>query len=177
MNLLERATAIGVEGFMHCDELEKLTDLACNKDVLEIGSFKGLSAWAMASVAKSIMCVDTWKSNSAGQIQTDSFTTRGDFKKATARFRNVNDFVGTSENAAISLSDGSYDLIFLDAMHTYEDVKEDIKRWYPRLRNGGTFVWHDYSHPHFEGVKQAVDEFLGRPVEGQVGTLAWVTKQ
>src|SRR6186713_1466154 len=47
VNMLELAARIGVEGFLHCEELNKLIELAVNRDVLEVGSFRGLSAWGM----------------------------------------------------------------------------------------------------------------------------------
>lgn len=176
MNLLERATAIGVEGFLHCEELEKLVDLACGKDVLEIGSFKGLSAWGMAAVAKRVTCVDTFCANSAGQQQMSAVTTRDDFEWAVRRFNNVFPLQSSSEMAANSVGAfNQFEMIFLDAMHTYEDVKADITRWLPKLTNGGLFVFHDYGHRDFPGVKQAVDERFG-PLPNVLVTLGWLTK-
>lgn len=176
MNLLERATAIGVKGFLHSSELEQLCDLACGKDVLEVGSFCGLSAWGMALTAKSLWCVDTFSANSAGQQQMRNLTTLDDFLQATGRYKNVSHFVGTSEQAAtVPFIPSEFDMIFLDAMHTYEDVKADIERWYPRLREGGTFAAHDYGHGDFPGVKQAIDEWFG-PLQNTVVTLGWVSK-
>lgn len=178
MNLLEVATKIGVEGFLHPDEFEKLVELAINRDVLEIGSFKGLSAWGMAIVAKSLCCVDTFKANSAGQHQMETYQTLKDFQSAIERFSNVGYIVGSSEQAAGTMDKlSTFDLIFLDAMHTYEDVKADIARWWPRVRPGGLMVFHDYRHKDFPGVAQAVDEcFEEIPVENTVGTLAWITR-
>lgn len=175
MNALERATAIGVEGFLHCSELEALMNLASGQDVLEIGSFKGLSAWGMASVARTLRCVDTFRANSAGQEQMQQMTTFTEFKMATSRYSNVSEFIGTSEAAAQFLHD-DYDFIFLDAMHTYGDVKADIERWWPRVREGGTMAFHDYGHEHFPGVKQAVDERFG-VLPNVVVTLGWIHKQ
>ena len=180
MNLLERAASIGVEGFMHPNELEKLAELATGNDVLEIGSFKGLSTWAMALVAKSVMSVDTHKANSAGQFQVNEHTTLEDFRRAISGLNNVAYYVGSSEdahrNGLVSPHCTEWNMIFLDAMHTYEDVKADIERWYPVLKQGGLMVFHDYDHPHFPGVKQAVDERLG-VLNNTVGTLAWLIKQ
>lgn len=175
MNLLETCTKIGVEGFMHPHELEKLAELAVNRDVLEVGSFKGLSAFCMAIGAKSVYCVDSFRANSAGQQQMEEFTTYGDFLAAVKRFNNVEHFVGTSETAAKTMPAGTFGMIFLDAMHTYEDVKADICRWWPRLRPGGLMVFHDYAHKDFPGVKQAVDEIFG-PQEDTIGTLMWIRK-
>lgn len=176
MNLLETATKIGVEGFLHPDEFEKLVELAVNREVLEIGSFKGLSAWGMAIVAKSVCCVDTFKANSAGQQQMKELTTYQDFTNATWRFTNVARFVGTSEEAWPFVP-GDFDMIFLDAMHTRIDVQEDIRRWWPRLRIGGVFVMHDYRHSDFPGVEQAADEAFGPAPDGTtIGTLRWIHK-
>lgn len=174
---IERAAAAGVSGFLHPNEAAKLVELATGRDVLEVGSFKGLSAWCMAHTAKSVTCVDTFKANDAGQIQMEDLTTYQAFRRAIDGFPNVSFFVGTSEEAAGRASGSKADLIFLDAMHTYEDVRADIARWWPRLRSGGVLALHDYGHDHFPGVKQAVDERFGPAQEGEtVVTLRWVVK-
>lgn len=172
MNLLETAAKIGVEGFLHPEELEKLAELATNRRVLEIGAFKGLSAWGMAITAKALTSVDTFRANSAGQTQMPHETTFEDYVHAVARFRNAGWHVGTSEEAARIIKD-KFDLIFLDAMHTYEDVKADIERWLPKLDTGGIFAFHDYGHADFPGVKQAVDERFGE-LPNRVITLGWL---
>lgn len=175
MNALERATAIGVEGFLHCEELEKLIDLACNQDALEVGSFRGLSAWGMASVARSLRCVDTFRAATDGQRQTSQMTTFADYNRAISRYSNVSYFIGTSEDAAKLLHD-DYGFIFLDAMHTYEDVKADMERWWPRVLPGGVMAFHDYHHDNYPGVAQAVEEKFG-PLPNRVVTLGWLTKE
>jgi len=62
----------------------------------------------------------------------------------------------TSVVAAKQIPDGLLDFVFIDALHTYEAVREDIHTWYPKVRSGGLFAGHDWSWP---GVKQAVTEF------------------
>lgn len=175
MNALERATAIGVFGFLHCAELEQLIDLACGKDVLEIGAFQGLSAWGMASTARSLRSIDTFRAATNGQRQTDQMTTFGDYNRAIGRYKNVSYFIGTSEDAARLLHD-DYDFIFLDAMHDYENVKADIDRWWPFVREGGTMAFHDYYHDNYPGVAQAVNERFGE-LPNRVVTLGWIYKQ
>ncbi len=178
MDLLTTASRIGVEGFLHPEELEKLSELATNREVLEVGSFRGLSAWGMAITAKSVLCVDTFEAATDGQRQTGGVTTLADFVRATARFANVSHIRSTSQAAAdLPETQRQFGMIFIDAMHTYEDVKGDIQRWYPRLESGGVFVMHDYGHEHFPGVKQAADELLG-PVArfNTVISLMWLYK-
>lgn len=177
MNLLETASAIDVQGFLHPEELEKLVELARNKEVLEIGAFRGLSAWGMAIVATRVTSIDTFKANSAGQTQMEALTTLVDYQEATKRFANVEFVIGTSEQLAglMRFTTTAFDMIFLDAMHTYEDVKADIHRWWPRIRQNGLMVFHDYGHDDFPGVKKAVDEIFGE-LPNRVITLGWLTK-
>lgn len=62
----------------------------------------------------------------------------------------------TSVVAAPQIEDGLLDFVFIDALHTYEAVKEDILTWYPKVRSGGLFAGHDWRWP---GVNKAVTEF------------------
>lgn len=51
------------------------------------------------------------------------------------------------------------DCIFIDADHSYEGVRADLRAYWPLLRRRGLFCGHDYDHRRFKGVKKAVDEF------------------
>jgi len=64
----------------------------------------------------------------------------------------------TSLHASELHEDASLDFVFIDASHKYEDVVNDLKAWYPKVKKGGVFAGHDY--PIWEGVKKAVDEFF-----------------
>jgi hypothetical protein len=66
-----------------------------------------------------------------------------------------------SSEKAIDLIPGSFEMVFIDAMHTYEAVRDDILRWWPRVKQGGVLCLHDYAHADFPGVKQATDEVFG----------------
>ena len=176
--ILTHAKLAGVDGFMESWELEQLMILAAGRDVLEIGSFTGLSAWGMATVAKSVRCIDTFKANTAGQHQLETVQTLDAFLKATARFKNIAGVhVGSSEEVHRlgGLVGMTFGLVFIDAMHTKDDVLADIKRWMPSVRfPDGVIAFHDYGHDHFPGVKQAVDEAMNGFAIHHVGTLAWV---
>ena len=176
MNILKTLNAIGVTCFMEEEEIEKLVELAINKEVLEIGSFMGGSACAMCIVAKSVFCVDTFRATDNGQTQMENCTTYGAFLDAVARFENVEEMIATSAGAAKLMNpDRAFDMIFLDAMHTKEEVRADILRWVPRLRDDGILAVHDYGHQNYPGVKQAVDELFG-PQQDTVRTLMWMRR-
>lgn len=176
MNLIALGESIGVHGFLHNDEAIRLVELAAGKDTLEIGSFRGLSAWLFGFTAKSVTCVDTFKANSAGQQQMAGLTTLDDYNRSIARYNHVTPTIATSEQAAKTIV-GPFDLIFLDAMHDYANVRDDIQRWWPKLKSGGVMAFHDFNHDAFPGVAQAVNEIFGPAPEGTtIVTLRWVTK-
>lgn len=54
----------------------------------------------------------------------------------------------------------SYDLIFLDADHTYGAVKHDAEILLPLLASDGMFVWHDYANWGRFSKKNGVPEYL-----------------
>jgi predicted O-methyltransferase YrrM len=69
------------------------------------------------------------------------------------------------------LARASFDFVFIDAGHGYEDVSSDAEAWWPLVRPGGLFCGHDY-HGRFESVDRAVDNFAKKvnlPVVGHKG--------
>ncbi len=67
----------------------------------------------------------------------------------------------TTEKAAKHVRDGSLDFVFIDADHTYEGVKADIKDWSPKVRDGGAVIGHDWNWPT---VRQAVEESISTEI-------------
>ena len=71
-----------------------------------------------------------------------------------------------SVDAAKAFADGELDFVFIDADHSYKNVKADIEAWGPKVKPGGLLCGHDYANPNDPNgmdVKRAVDE-IG-PVE------------
>lgn len=48
------------------------------------------------------------------------------------------------------------DFVFIDADHDYENCRDDIAAWLPKVRKGGIIAGHDYDGT-FPGVVRAVD--------------------
>lgn len=72
-------------------------------------------------------------------------------------------FVRESSIDAARIVKGKFDVVFIDGLHTYEAVKEDIYAWLPLVRKGGVLAGHDYN-TRFPGVIRAVNERFGSHV-------------
>lgn len=58
--------------------------------------------------------------------------------------------------AAGYINDGALDFVFIDGDHSRAGVERDIAAWLPKVRPGGLMAGHDFDHPLFPGVAQAV---------------------
>jgi predicted O-methyltransferase YrrM len=65
-----------------------------------------------------------------------------------------------SDDAAKLVSDNSFDVIFIDGLHEYDQLTKDCANYYSKLKEGGVFAGHDYNA--IPGVKQAADEFAAK---------------
>ena len=137
--------------------------------MVEIGSFSGVSASIFAQFFPVVYCVDPWCS---GYDDKDlgSNPKIYNMKKVEAQFNEVAKMYkhifkkkGKSLDIAKDFIDGGIDMVYIDAIHQYKPVKDDIKTWLPKIVKGGILAGHDYGSKHFPGVKKAVNEMIGKP--------------
>lgn len=62
-----------------------------------------------------------------------------------------------SDDAVNDIADNSLDFIFIDGLHTYDQVTKDMANYYPKLKDNGIFAGHDYRG--IECINRAVTEF------------------
>jgi len=62
-----------------------------------------------------------------------------------------------SVEASTLFPDEYFDMVYIDALHTFDAVTQDIKAWLPKVRIGGILGGHDYNK---KTVRRAVDEQL-----------------
>lgn len=72
----------------------------------------------------------------------------------------VDSLVMSSVTASKEFEKETVDVVFIDANHSYEAVRNDLEAWWPKIKKGGIMAGHDYFNPPPDGVKQAVDEFF-----------------
>lgn len=124
---------------------------------VEVGTSFGKSACYMAveiiNSKKNIRfdCVDSWHGNYKIYMK---------FLKTIEPIRSmINPIRLPSVEASKLYDDNSLDFVFIDANHTYEFIRDDIKVWYPKVKKGGILAGHDYVLEVCPGVVRAVDEF------------------
>jgi hypothetical protein len=84
-----------------------------------------------------------------------------------------------SSEEAVAVVPDDIDFVYVDAIHTLDAVWDDLWRWAPKIRPGGILGGHDYGHPDFPGVKQAIDTFSSRtgwPVHELGETVWWMPR-
>lgn len=137
----------------------------------EVGCWLGKSLAAFDSFVKEarktiqLVAVDTFTGKPANAThEAILFAHGGSVEKAfRANMEALGVRVGIlaldSARGALYYPDRYFDAVFIDADHSYENVKRDIHAWQPKMkRGGGILCGHDYDEP---GVKQAVNEFFG----------------
>lgn len=66
-----------------------------------------------------------------------------------------------SKRASNMFNDGFFDAVYIDGDHRQEQVYNDIKSWYPKVKPGGVIGGHDFNDYHggvILGVMQYLDE-------------------
>jgi predicted O-methyltransferase YrrM len=155
------------------------------QSIVEVGVFSGsLSEWILRMLpAATLTMVDRWAV--CGPI--DDVTTPLDQSEwddircvATQRVQRFGDRARIihmpSVEAAATVPDGSADVVFIDADHTYEGCAADVAAWWPKVKPGGYLSGHDWGYPATDiGVERAVREFCKREgVEVRVISLDYV---
>jgi len=147
-------------------------------EFVEVGAWLGKSTNYMATRIREsgkpihFTTVDTWKGTDDEELHQNIVNTfNGDifyeFIDNTVISKNYGTFdciKDTSENASKLFANNSIDFIMLDAGHSYESVRDDLKYWYRKVKPGGIISGDDY-RIMFEGVTRAADEYFYGQVE------------
>lgn len=170
MNHIYNQSQFGEVWFNYPELYKKMVKrFSSGSKFLEVGSWKGMSSAYMAvEIANSqkdieFYCVDTWEGSIEHEqygIDTSSLydTFLDNMEPVRKYYKSIR---ARSLQAVKQFEDNSLDFIFIDASHEYQDVKEDIIAWLPKVKQGGVIAGHDYLNVDFPGVEKAVHEVLG----------------
>lgn len=137
--------------------------------VAEVGCYAGESTFWILMRAGSMVCVDRWEdyaedNGPSGVIDImhmDRAEASFDALMSQADGRIIK-LKMASLAAAPLLADQSFDCVYLDAGHEFEDIHADILAWSRKVKDGGLLAGHDYSDDR-PGVVEAVDVLLHGP--------------
>lgn len=87
-------------------------------------------------------------------------------------------FLRMSSDEAVSKIPKDLDFIYIDGNHSFEYVKRDLWNYYPKVHMGGVFGGHDYELPQYQGIVNAVAQFVVKKKLILQGALMdfWVVK-
>ena len=96
---------------------------------------------------------------SSSQQQDEWFN---EVKNKFAKSDNVEIIKGYSVNVSNDFNDNYFDFIFIDALHNYESVRDDIMAWKSKVKTNGIMCFDDYvrCNDRGYGVIEAVDKFV-----------------
>jgi len=97
------------------------------------------------------------------------------YDKCILNLESISDKIEIVKSESIEASklydDEYFDIVYIDGSHEYEDVKEDIRHWLPKVKKGGFISGDDYI-PGWPGVIKAVDESFVDKVK-VIGDQQW----
>lgn len=101
---------------------------------------------------------DKWSQNQIDEAYKTAINRLLPFRERSICLR------ATSILASQLIPNESLDFVFIDALHTYDAVRQDLTIWWDKVKSGGVFSGHDFFHRENKsqqdwGVIEAVEEF------------------
>lgn len=145
------------------------------KTYVEVGCKEGRTTGFVLAQCPELraIAIDPWCPQPAGDDASRETYEKWDFAEIERRFwENVG---GNKDRCLMKRDEGAFaaacwsldsyqeitkglaDVVFIDALHDYQSVKQDIEIWWPLVRPGGYLCGHDYNHK-WTGVMRAVAE-------------------
>jgi len=182
------------EGFLEFCNFLKQRNV---KRILEIGSYAGESINMFKQVLGDdilIVAIDPWDTleDENDLIHQNDFNqVEQVFNDAVLSQKQIVKCKVYSQDLVDMFADGYFDCLYVDGLHTYEQVKIDLELYVSKVKSQGIISGHDYEIEYtekqrqeilnFEGndrlrkaVSKAVREVVGEP-EYTFGDSSWAT--
>ncbi|MFA5154034.1 MAG: class I SAM-dependent methyltransferase [Clostridia bacterium] len=139
-----------------------------NATFVELGAWQGQSIMYLAERVKELnkkiklYTVDIF---TVALQQVDQTRILGDdfYNAYLKNIEPLKEYINTirmrTDEAYKLFEDESIDFLFIDADHSFEAVKKDLKLWYPKVKTGGIIAGHDYMWVDGR-VAMAVNQFF-----------------
>lgn len=159
--------------------IRKIGKLFPNGKGVEVGTFKGAFAREiLLNWTGHLYMVDVWRGLNDNEYQDGSnhYSHIDAFELTMLNIDGFEDratMIRTKSTQGADLfQDNSLDFVYIDANHAYDYVVEDMEKWYPKVKNGGYLIGHDYldidwNNNEFKLLDNGKDIYLDKPLEGQ----------
>lgn len=147
--------------------------------IAEIGVYKGrgTAIWNVILSNQNIkydyFAIDHFMGSSEHDKSFDYYSTTIENLKPISD--KINIIRNNSKSESEKYPDEFFDIVYIDASHEYEYVKEDILSWHPKVKPGGVICGDDYISG-WPGVVQAVNELFGNKIN-IIGKQQWWLKK
>jgi predicted O-methyltransferase YrrM len=154
-----------INGFLNRREAGLLYWAACRCPlpgfVIELGSYKGRSTGIFALAGRQVYAVDAWSSETCcSDVEANDVFNSFKFN---IREMGVGHLVNINRGMTHQIGrrwDKECAILFIDAGHTYEEVRSDLNIWTPNLHPQGFLILHDVLGGAYWGVTRAAGELL-----------------
>jgi predicted O-methyltransferase YrrM len=148
--------------------------------IIEVGSWLGRSTRVMAKHCPgTVWAIDHWQGAQHDPMQASLYAEALATRDVYAEFRrNLRRDIASGKVIPMRMSSAeahlvllnqfglaSFDMVFIDADHSYQGCLADIEHYFQLIRPGGLVCGHDYGWP---GVRQAVNYWFGQCVQREV---------
>lgn len=183
--VVEHALGFRLGGMVRA-ELEALRDLCGARNVVELGSYVGMSSYVIGSVCRELVCVDLWPASWEFLEDAQRVVYEGQAHQvgdlAVAWALNVRPVRGRitalrlpTVEAAAHVDDGWAEVLLVDADHSEAAVAADLAAWLPKVKPDGLVLLHDYASS-WPGVAAAAKAAPIRLV-GRVASMGIFVKE
>lgn len=128
------------------------------KLAVEVGVREGhFSRFILDNTNMDVHSVDPWTNNAELSHADAAFEC---CKNMLQPYGNRSKMIRTESIEAVKMYENeSVDFVYIDALHDYESVSEDLHTWWPKVRKGGVIAGHDFNDLAWPGVYDAVVTF------------------
>jgi glycosyltransferase involved in cell wall biosynthesis/predicted O-methyltransferase YrrM len=129
--------------------------------IVEIGSYLGASTCFLAEglleseKEGKIFAVDTWTNIGMSEGNRETYE---EFINNIQGYQSIITPLRGLSTEIVDDFDHEIDLLFIDGDHSYQGASSDLRKWLPKVKEGGIVICHDFSWA--EGVRKAVREYL-----------------
>lgn len=174
----------GIDGWSSFNDQGELIKLILEKievtdlKIAEIGVYKGkgTAIWNVELINRNVnyeyYAIDHFTGSTEHNHDIDYYNiTLENLKPIEGKVKIIKN---DSLNECKNYPDSFFDIVYIDASHDYESVKEDVLTWLPKVKQGGIICGDDYVSG-WPGVVKAVDEVFDGKVN-KVGYQQWWVK-